>query len=224
MTVKERLLQVKEFFFNTVPPVPPVQEFEPEGTPAPPAAYKLADGTEVSIDKLEAGGVVLIDGTPAPEGEHMLEDGTKIMVGVNGVISEVVAAQPPASATPPADDFTTPEGVQKAFQKFADGATPDLATLTAMVKALFENVFGWQLREVQERATRDAAIAAYQTKFEKQDNVITQLLQIVEELAATPVANPVEQPRNTFQKQAAEEKEERVVRMAAAWKQIREQV
>lgn len=49
----------------------------------------LKDGTAVQITELMVGGVVTIDGIPAPIGEHELSDGTYIVVGDNGVITEI---------------------------------------------------------------------------------------------------------------------------------------
>ena len=40
----------------------------------------LMDGTEVTVDKLEVGGMVMIGLEPAPAGEHILADGTKIVL------------------------------------------------------------------------------------------------------------------------------------------------
>lgn len=64
--------------------------------------YQLKDGTPVSIDKIEAGGVVMLNGQPAPAGQYELADGTMLMVGEGGVISEIMAAAPAA----PAVDYT----------------------------------------------------------------------------------------------------------------------
>lgn len=59
-----------------------------------PIKAKLKDGTEVEVTELGVGGVVTIAGQPAPAGEHTLEDGTVIVVGENGVISELKPVTP----------------------------------------------------------------------------------------------------------------------------------
>lgn len=61
----------------------------PVENPVQLATAKLKDGTEVEVTALEVGGIVTIQGVPAPVGEHILEDGTCIVVGDNGVITEV---------------------------------------------------------------------------------------------------------------------------------------
>lgn len=212
--VEEILLKAKQLFdVNPATPPAPVQT---EATPA----YTLADGTPVEIDKLEVGGIVMVAGLPAAEGEHELSDGTKITTDANGVITLVT----PKVETP--TDLSTPEAMRKAFEKFAEpGAVPDIQTLATITKALFENVFGWQLRESQEKATRDAAIVAYQTKFTaqeekigKQDQAIQLLLSAVESLAKTPVSDPVAASKNAFSK--TENREERFATIGAALRNI----
>lgn len=49
----------------------------------------LKDGTEITVDKLEVGGIVMIGLEPAPVGEHILDDGTKIVLIDNGVIESI---------------------------------------------------------------------------------------------------------------------------------------
>jgi hypothetical protein len=65
------------------------------GMPVKLERAKLADGTEVEVEKLEIGfpvQIVAADGTltSAPEGEHTLADGTKIKVDANGTIMEIM--------------------------------------------------------------------------------------------------------------------------------------
>lgn len=76
--------------------------------------YALVDGTPVSIDKLEVGGVVMVAGAPAPAGELELADGTKVSVGEGGVIAAVAAAAMAAPATDYSEQFANYD------QKFAD--------------------------------------------------------------------------------------------------------
>lgn len=59
-----------------------------------PIKAKLKDGTEVEVTELGVGGIVTIAGQPAPAGEHTLEDGTVIVLGENGVITEIMPVVP----------------------------------------------------------------------------------------------------------------------------------
>lgn len=94
--ILDTLKEIKEKFLGTTPVAPVVPQVLSTD-------YTLADGTPVSIDKLEVGGVVLVNGVAAPAGEHQLSDGTKIMVGDGGVIS---AVETPSSEAPAAPDFS----------------------------------------------------------------------------------------------------------------------
>lgn len=88
MNTKEILEKLKVTFSELVNGAEvPAPETAPEMVA--PIKAKLKDGTEVEITELGVGGVVTIAGQPAPTGEHVLEDGTVIVVGENGVISEM---------------------------------------------------------------------------------------------------------------------------------------
>lgn len=137
--------------------------------------YALKDGTLCKIDKLEAGGVMLIGEAPAGPGEYELTDGTKVTVGEAGLISAITPVvdtqqqqAPPPTPQPP---VTTPQqqmqAMKEAVEKFAAG-TPEerLANLEVIAKAVMEYCFGWELRKAEEEAQRNAAIAVYRTGLE----------------------------------------------------------
>lgn len=54
---------------------------------------KLADGSEVSVDKLEIGGQVTLGDVLPTEGELILEDGTKLVIDATGLITEIKAPE-----------------------------------------------------------------------------------------------------------------------------------
>lgn len=92
MNAKEILEKIKAVF-NEVPAEPtpaPVETLAPVEF----KEYTLADGSSVSIDKLEIGGAVTKDGLPVPEGEYMMADGSAIEVDASGLIYEIKAAEP----------------------------------------------------------------------------------------------------------------------------------
>jgi hypothetical protein len=91
MNTKEILEKLKLTFSELVSGAEVPAETAPEMVA--PIKAKLKDGTEVEITELGVGGVVTIAGQPAPAGEHTLEDGTVIVVGDNGVITEMKPAQ-----------------------------------------------------------------------------------------------------------------------------------
>lgn len=194
ITPKEAIDKIKKLLFGEEAPAP---------EPAPVAAdYKLQDGTAVTIDKLEAGGVVMIAGAVAPDGDYELEDGTKVTVAA-GVISVVTA---PVAAEPMSEEMKTPAQMQAALNKFADSATvakiPDLQKMAIILKACFEYSFGWQIREASEKATRDAAIETYKSGFAKVEGELTKqkeanklLVELLEQFAEESKEAPAEKPK-----------------------------
>lgn len=162
MEAKEILARVKEFFNELTAPAP---------APAPEAPVKLSEyevkgGGMVTIDKLEAGGVVLIDGAPAVAGELELADGTKLVIAENGVIAEVMPAAAPAEPAAPEVDMA---GKFAALEQLAQGKFTEYETKFAA----YENRF-----------------AAQELQLSKANKVIEQLLQLSQVLVDAPAAQP----------------------------------
>lgn len=116
MTAKDILNGVKELLlkFNTQP------EPTPATTPAEPVKManevKLKDGTVISVDKLEVGGLVTVEGNPAPDGEYILEDGT-ILQTQGGAIVEISS---PAEDMMPEEMKALPAKFQTMAAQFAE--------------------------------------------------------------------------------------------------------
>lgn len=206
MNAKEAIESIKKLVFGEQNPTP-----EPDPSPEVfGTEYKLADGTPIMIDKLEVGGIAKLGDVVAPDGTHFLEDGTEFEIK-DGVISMVKAKEP---------EIEIDMGKElEALNKFAETAAPEQKPMVTIVRALFENVFGWQIREAQERATREAAIEAYKTSFNEQKEILTkitvkadnlqkaneELVKLVEFLAEEPAANPI-QPEVKFEEMTPLEK------------------
>lgn len=198
MTLKERFAEIGRLLalkFEGVPaPIVPAP-----AVPAPAALatdYPLADGQVLTIDTLAVGGIVTISGAPAPDAEYTLADGS-VVTTAGGIITVIV---PKVVAAVEPEEMKTPEQMQAALQKFADGVVdPNMQKITTILKAVFENVFGWQLREAQEKATRDQAIAAYQQGFAAvtEENktlrlALVEMNAVVEEIGKGLVEEPIE--------------------------------
>lgn len=237
MTAKELLAKVKAVFAEEpAAPAAPVTNDVPTSVDV-----TLADGKVMTCTPAqEVGADCMIDGAPAPDGEHALPDGSAI-VCEGGKIKEIKPAAPaepaPVEATvPPAVPVQAAEVPKTADEfnaiiaAFAVG-TPEerLANLELVSKALVEYSFGWQIREAQDKANRDAAIAVYQTKLEtaekkieKQDEVIKGLFELAEKLAEQPTAEP--RTLNTSKKEVferTEKRERRIESIASAIKEIK---
>lgn len=203
MEANEILLKVKEFFNELVNPTPVQNEVMP-------IEVETKDGVKITVDKLEVGGVAMVDGVPAPIGEHTLTDGTIIMVTDNGVIAEIkpkVEEVAPVEVETPDIDMAAKFAV---YEKFGVGTAEErLANLEIITKAIFNNVFGWQLREAQEKNMLETAktvyaqlskqdmpdnikekFEQYQLNIERQNKVISELIKLNEELAKQPVSEP----------------------------------
>lgn len=179
-SVKEMVAKFKKSFFDQ-----PGQDVNASGTTS--TEYTLKDGTAITVDKVEVGGVVLIAGIPAPAGDHELSDGTKITVGEGGLITAVTPVVVDTTSNDMSNQTKTPEGLIQAIKdtvaKFAAG-TPEerLANLEVIAKALMDYSFGWEIRKSEEEAQRAAAIAVYKT------GLVTAQEQVTQSVAASATA------------------------------------
>lgn len=193
MDIKEKLEKIKLLFADSAAPAAPAMN--PDVSAA--ADYVLEDGTKISCSKLEVGGMVTINGNPAPDGEHKLQDGT-IVETKEGSIVEI---QAPGEAS---DD-------------------------ASMMPTSDMNKYDSQFTEINSKFTSyEEKFTAYESRFAqaeqtivKQQNAISQLLEVVEKLAATPVSEPAAPTQNSFTAEKNEAKEERFSSILAALKEIK---
>lgn len=191
--LKQTIKELKEKFLggpvDTKPAVPanPVQTLSTD--------YKLADGTAVSIDKLEVGGVVLVNGAPAGAGEYELEDGTKCIVGDGGVIMAVApkAVDPNAAPVLQSADYTA---------QFAE----------------IKNKFTAYETKFTEQT---GIITGLQGLLNSQKETITGLFTIIEQIAQSSSADPITENKNSFKTQKVETKEERLNTLAENLKKLK---
>lgn len=215
MTAKERLKQIRDAFNAAIAPIlaaaPTPAPVAPVGSPTP---FKLQDGSDITIvidDPAtsalpDAGDAVIIAGTPAAAGSYTLADGTVIVVDATGIISAVT---PPTAVDPNTvpTEMKTPEQMRAFLTKFADDNTPDntsgmggtdVQKLALVVKALFEDRFGWDLRRAQEEAQKQQAIEIYKTGFSANQVALTSLMEIVEKLAEQEIGEPTEKTEKAW--------------------------
>ena len=187
------------------------------------ADAKLADGTMVQAEAFEVGKELLVvaeDGgtSVAPDGEHTLEDGSVIVVA-NGLISEIKAPEVEPAQTEVEVSFPMDATALSAIkQSFAVG-TPEerLANLELISKALIDYAFGWELREAENKANRDAAINIYKqglskikedftaitNKSNEAETKLSKVEKYVKELEDAPAAKPTKK-ETTFKKEVAQ--------------------
>jgi len=124
----------------------------------------LKDGTAVQITELMVGGVVTIDGIPAPIGEHELSDGTYIVVGDNGVITEIKT------------ETTTEEPAQAPMQ---DEIGNKFSAINEKFASYEEKFSAYEQR-----------FSDYEARLNKATQVIEGLLNLTQTLAETPTGIP----------------------------------
>jgi hypothetical protein len=191
--------------------------------PYPDGTYKVT-GTDFSFT-VAAGSVSAVT-DPDQKGA-----GTPVQAAAAPVVPAPVVPAP-APAAKPVPNFSTQENIKKELEafneKFSNGGTPDLESLAIITKALFENVFGWQLQEAQRKADQEAAMQTYLQNFTKQEGIISKqkealdgLLSVVEELSKVPTDNPVDEPKTIFGKKDLKTKEERMSRIVSEIKELR---
>lgn len=172
MTAKQILEKIRETFNELQKHGAEIPEKNDEKVPTKMA--KLKDGTEVQVTDLEIGGVVTINGVPAPIGEHELEDGTVIVVGDNGVITEIKA---PQGVVP------QPESEEEMAKKKAEEMAKKNLAMGEQFTA-FQNIAN------QKFADYESKFADYEARLTKATKVIEGLLNLTQTLAETPTGVP----------------------------------
>lgn len=149
----------------------------------------LKDGTMVSVTELAIGGVVTIEGQPAPIGEHILEDGTIIVLGDNGVITEIKPAEPTAEVEIEVEGKKQEEDMTAKFSAF------ETSTLEKF------NSYEEKFKMYEQR------FADYELKLSNAQKVIGLLKDLTQQLADSPTGevDQAVKSSNTF---ATKEKKE----------------
>jgi len=181
--IKDLWNQFKEKFLGN-------QEVQSPAAPVQLTEATLKDGTVVTVDKLEVGGVVKIGDTPAPAGVHELSDGTKITVGEGGVIESVEKDEAPVEEMQKPTDYS--DQFAAIEQRFTD--------LNTSYEAKFS-----------EQATQ---LSDFAEKFNKANETITSLVELVGKIIETPTADSVVGNKNNFSTQKPESKADRVKDLA----------
>lgn len=159
--------------FDAMPPMA-----DPNAAPAPtnPIEVKLKDGTSLSVDKMEVGGIANVvseTGSVLAEAkDYEAEDGTIITVGVDGVIANIKTVE-----VAPEMNQVTPEM---------------LAALSARLAQVETNF-----------AASQASNLALQTQLSSVNSDQKVLLSAVEIILNAPAGEPIEKPTTTLAKNHA---------------------
>lgn len=130
----------------------------------------LMDGTEVNVDKLEVGGMVMIGLEPAPVGKHILADGTKIVLVDNGIIESITPAEAP---------LETP--IEAGYpKKEMEARFASIEQMTNEKFSSYESKF----------SAYEGKFAEYEAKLNKANTVIEGLLGLTQLLVEQPTSTP----------------------------------
>lgn len=160
--------------FDAMPPMA-----DPNAAPAPtnPIEVKLKDGTSLSVDKMEVGGIANVvseTGSVLAEAkDYEAEDGTIITVGVDGVISNI----------------KTVEVIEPEMNK----VTPEMLAALSARLAQVETKF------VESQASN----LALQTQLSSVNEAQKVTLSAVELILNAPAGDPIEKPTTTLAKNHA---------------------
>ena len=161
--------------------------------------YTLDNGTTISIDMYEVGGMVtLADGTQAPMGEYILADKTVIVVDEAGAVVEIKVPEV-EEEMPEEEDASVLEMKEKIAK---------LEEELAATKGQFES-------QVEKFANQEEVAIAMYSKFEA---AIKDLASAIEGLANTATADPIDAPAS-FQK--VEKKQEKISRFLEMAKKVK---
>jgi hypothetical protein len=179
MSPKEALDKIKQLFADpaAIEPTP-----NPEPAKMEAKEYVLEGGAKILVSELEPGGMVsLVDDqgatTPAPAGDHKLADGTMITLNEGGVITAVMMPEAPVE---PADELT-----KKLDEKMA------------AIRA------DWQ-KENDDIRQVIVSLAKYEEFKVTVDGINAKLQGLADAVTAlldTPSVDPIQDPKNKFEKQ-----------------------
>lgn len=183
MTPKEAIDKIRAMFAE------PVQE-QPEAESANMEAkeYVLEGGAKILISELEPGGMAsLVDeagnASPAPAGDHALADGTVITVGENGLLTGVKMPE------------VQPEMPEEEMVKLRE----ELSAVKAENERLSAEII-----ETLKRAEFEAALKDITEKMKGLADAVTSVLE-------TPSADPMQAPKDKFERNAPSKDERMAV-------------
>ena len=162
--------------------------------------YATADGATVEPDGGELKPSVVLnvklpDGTmqPAPAGEIVMEDGTIVVVGADGVITEIKPAEASGDS---AQDMAKPAGVPAAKPKSVEQTTSTITMFTEEAKAEMKAMFAEVVKaEIESRlaesvkAEKFAEVESGFAEFKKDiGEKLTAISELVEKIGSEPAA------------------------------------
>jgi hypothetical protein len=168
------------------------------------ASATLTDGTVIKWEgELAVGTAILVETAegdiPAPDGTHEVEGGMLVST-IEGLVTEIVEPEVEEEVEM---DVTKAKELMSDMQKFAD-----LNQLALVVKFMFDDMYGWRIKQ-EESENKISELASIVAQFNaiKEENVklkeaFSKTISLVEALAESPAAAPIETPKVASKKEA----------------------
>lgn len=168
------------------------------------ASATLTDGTIIKWEgELAVGTAILVETAegdiPAPDGTHEVEGGMLVST-MEGLVTEIVEPEVEEEVEM---DVTKAKELMSDMQKFAD-----LNQLALVVKFMFDDMYGWRIKQ-EESENKISELASIVAQFNaiKEENVklkeaFSKTISLVEALAESPSATPIEPPKVASKKEA----------------------
>jgi len=168
------------------------------------ASATLTDGTVIKWEgELKEGTAILVETAegdiPAPNETHEVEGGMLITT-MDGLVTEIVEPEVEEEVEM---DVTKAKELMSNMQKFAD-----LNQLALVVKFMFDDMYGWRIKQ-EESENKISELASIVAQFNaiKEENVklkeaFSKTISLVEALAESPSAAPIEPPKVASKKEA----------------------
>lgn len=172
MNVSEAIEKIKVMLADNT--VEPPKEKAPEPNPMVFESYDLKDGSKIDLSGLEVGAdAMLVDASgnsvSAPDGEYVLADGTNVTV-VGGKVSEVESAK-------------------------AEATEPEMPPMDMEADAKFDEMNATITYLQAENEALKSKLGELESKF---NQGFSEMLSVLEGFSKTPVADPIQNPKNTF--------------------------
>jgi hypothetical protein len=164
----------------------------------------LTDGTTIKwTGELAVGTAILVETAEgdisAPNGTHEVEGGMLVST-MEGLVTEIVEPEVEEEVEM---DVTKAKELMSDMQKFAD-----LNQLALVVKFMFDDMYGWRIKQ-EESENKISELASIVAQFNaiKEENVklkeaFSKTISLVEALAESPSATPIEPPKVASKKEA----------------------
>lgn len=172
MNVSEAIEKIKVMLSDSTVESP--KEKAPEPLPMKYESYDLKDGSKIDLTELVVGAMAMLvdasgNSVAAPDGEYVLADGTNVTV-IDGKVGEISTLA-------------------------AEAQEPEMSPMDMEADAKFDELNATITYLQAENEALKSKLGELESKF---NQGFSEMLSVLEGFSKTPVADPIENPKNTF--------------------------